>query len=77
MKCVYVGKSEAHYCREASLTYSASEEENFNKMYDALTEIGWNLACEEECAGVEVHDKEEYEEFYADYKRIKAMLRKE
>lgn len=46
-------------------------------MYDALTEIGWNLACEEECAGVEVHDKEEYEEFYADYKRIKAMMKME
>lgn len=73
MKCEYIGKSRRHNYREAYITYDSKEEEKFNKMYDFLTDRGWKIECEEECANVVVDDKEQYDRFYSDYKQAKGL----
>lgn len=75
MKCEYIGKTEGHNCREAYITYSSNEEEKFNKIYDILCDKGWKLECEEECAGVTVCNKDEYDMFYSDYKQAKGAIK--
>lgn len=75
MKCQYFGKTEDHNYREAYITYDESrEQEKFDKLYDMLKEKGWELSCEEECACIEVCNKDEYDLFYADYKEVKKNL---
>lgn len=75
MKCQYIGKTEEHDYREAYITYNSNEEGKFNKMYDILCDKGWKLECEEECAGVAVCNKEEYDMFYSDYKQAKGAIK--
>lgn len=74
MKCEYIGKSQEHDYREAYITYDLKEEEKFNKMYDFLTDRGWKIGCEEECASVIVDNKEQYDWFYSDYKQAKIIF---
>ncbi len=73
---IYRKKNEEHDYREAYITYNSNEEEKFNKMYDILCDKGWKLECEEECAGVAVCNKEEYDMFYSDYKQAKGAIKK-
>lgn len=74
MKCEYIGKSKEHDYREAYITYSGHEEKKFGELYDLLLKKGWKLECEEECATVNVQNKDEYEIFYSDYKEAKEMI---
>lgn len=75
MKCEYRGKNEEdHNFREAYITYNANEEDKFQKLYVILKEQGWELQCEEECAGLMVFDKDEYDEFYECYKKAKGEV---
>ena len=75
MNCKYIGKTEAHNYREAYITYNTKEEKEFNKLFDILKDKGWNLECEEECACIKVFNKDEYEEFYLDYKKAKRNVK--
>lgn len=76
MKCEYIGKTEEHNCREAYITYDERKEQaKFDQIYEVLTQKGWQLECEEECACIEVSDKAEYDAFYADYKEVKIKLK--
>ena len=76
MKCEYRGKNEDedHNFREAYITYNTNEEDKFQKLYVILKEQGWELQCEEECAGLMVFDKDEYDEFYECYKKAKGEV---
>lgn len=49
--------------------------ELFHEMYDILCDKGWKLECEEECAGVTVCNKDEYDMFYSDYKQAKGVIK--
>lgn len=76
MKIEYRGKSEVHDYREGYITYNSNsnEEEKFNRIYDFLSDKGWKIECEEECASILVHDKEEYNYLLNDYKEAKKNL---
>lgn len=72
MKIQYIGRSENRDYREAYISYAAEKEQaKFDKLYVILSNKGWTIECEDECATVQVHNKEEYLEFLHDYKEAK------
>lgn len=74
MKIEYRGinKEEGINYREAYISYDENkEQEKADKVFDILTEKGWTVEQEEECATIRVCDKSEYSDLLADYKEAK------
>ena len=73
MKIEYKGinKEDRNY-REAYITYDEKKEQKkADKIFDILTEKGWNVEQEEECACIRVYDKNDYKVLVEDYKKAK------
>lgn len=74
MKIEYKGinTEEGRNYREAYITYDEKKEQKkAGKIFDILTEKGWKVEQEEECAVIRVSDKDDYNELVKDYKKAK------
>ena len=75
MKIEYRGRNKEEdrkYC-EAYITYDEKKgQKKADKIFDILTEKGWKVEQEEECASIRVYDKTEYNELLKDYKEAKS-----
>ena len=54
-----------------SVCAEKKEQKKADKIFDILTEKGWEVEQEEECASIRVYDRNEYKELVEDYKRAK------
>lgn len=74
MKIEYRGRNkeeDRNYC-EAYITYDEKKEQKkADKIFDILTEKGWSVEQEEECASIRVYDREDYTELVEVYKKAK------
>lgn len=74
MKIEYKGinKEDGRDYREAVIEYDEKKEhKKADKVFDYLTENGWELYGEEECIYIRLCDKSEYKYLVEDYKKAK------
>ena len=80
MKIEYKGRNkeeDRNYC-EALITYNEKKEQKkTDKIFDILTEKGWVVEQEEECASIRVSGKDDYNELVEDYKEAKSLTLQE
>ena len=79
MKIEYRGinEDENRYFREAYITYDEQKEQKIvDKIFEILSEKGWKVEQEEECASIRVCNRTEYKELVEDYKKAKKVWQK-